>query len=447
MTIPAARLCLLTLLASGAVLGPAANTVSGTSAAPIDTTKSCASQEYNALKDRSDPTNGAGSAPVVVNTANRSSLLVVPGNAVSRLNTTTYVGMGDQITVCIMGLHDWTYVQNQHPNDLRLSIGGHVLKKVPPSGIGPSEQEYLNFVLQLDASDSEDWKAWAAIVDASRHEEAGGKALITVATVADNQFYDSTAYAKVVTGSGSWYWILSLFVVMIGILLYLAATSDLLRYTLAAAPTPPQRSPFSLGLVQMAFWFCLSLAAYIYICLMTKQVHVPMGSVLGLLGISATTGLAAVFVDKQKGAATDTLAAERAALTARVKDLTSTQVTPGSAAEAELLQKKNRLAQVEALLTQSPSDNLPATSKGFLTDILSDGENVSFHRFQMVVWTLVLGVIFVWSVYRNMTMPEFDASLLTLMGISSGTYIGFKFPEKLKTGDPSTGVAAAPATA
>ncbi len=446
MAIPAARSCLLTLLASGAVLGPAANTVSGTSAAPIDQTRSCASQGYKALKDRSDTNNGAGNSPAVVNAANSSTLLVVPGNPALHLNTTTYVGMGRQITVCIMGLHDWTYVQNHQPNDLRLSIGGHVLKNVAPSGIGPSEQEYLNFVLQLDASDAEDWKAWAAIVDASRHEEAG-EALITVATVKDNQFYDSTAYATVVTGSESWYWILSLFVVMIGILLYLAETTDLLRYTLAAAPTRPQRSPFSLGLVQMAFWFCLSLAAYVYICLMTKQVHVPMGSVLGLLGISATTGLAAVFVDKQKNAATDTLAAERTALTARVKDLTSTQVTQGSAAEAELLQKKNRLAQVEALLAQSPSDTLPATSKGFFTDILSDGENVSFHRFQMVAWTIVLGVIFVWSVYRNMTMPEFDASLLTLMGISSGTYVGFKFPEKLKTGDPSTNAAAAPAAA
>jgi hypothetical protein len=27
-------------------------------------------------------------------------------------------------------------------------------------------------------------------------------------------------------------------------------------------------------------------------------------------------------------------------------------------------------------------------------------------------------------------MPEFDTTLLGLMGISSGTYIGFKFPEK-----------------
>src|SRR5260370_8990277 len=112
---------------------------------------------------------------------------------------------------------------------------------------------------------------------------------------------------------------------------------------------------------------------------MTKQAQVPMGSVLGLLGISATTGLAGVFVDKQKNAATDTLAAERAALTARVKDLTSTQVTPGSAAEAELLQKKNRLAQVESLLTQSPSDNLPATSTGLLTDILTTTHNGTVH--------------------------------------------------------------------
>ena len=109
----------------------------------------------------------------------------------------------------------------------------------------------------------------------------------------------------------------------------------------------------------------------------------------------------------------------------------------GSAAEAELLQKKNRLALVEALLAQAPPETSPASSKGFLNDILSDGESVSFHRFQIAVWTIVLGVVFVWSVYRNITMPEFDASLLTLMGISSGTYLGFKFPEKLKTGDTS----------
>lgn len=43
---------------------------------------------------------------------------------------------------------------------------------------------------------------------------------------------------------------------------------------------------------------------------------------------------------------------------------------------------------------------------------------------------LVLGVIFLSSVYNQLTMPEFSATLLGLMGISAGTYIGFKFPEQ-----------------
>lgn len=416
-------------------LGPAVAT-----ARSFDTTQSCAKLEYAAGPD-------TGNAPPV--TPGESTLKVVPGYSTPdhklNLTTTTYIGMGRQVTVCIKGLHDWLYVPGHNPSSLRLSIGGHILSNVPPSGIGPPSQEYLNFVLHLDASDTEDWKAWAAIVDASRHDGPERMALITVASGDNKEFFDSTAYSTVVTSSESWYWILPSFVVMIATLVYLGGTSDLLRYTLGEQPTLPERSPYSLGLVQMAFWFCLSLGAYIYICLMTKQAHVPMGSVLGLLGISATTGLTAVLVDKRKGAATDNLEAERAALTARVKDLAST-ATGGPAAETDLLQKKTRLAQVEAQLAQAPSDTLPATSKGFFNDVLSDGENVSFHRFQMVIWTIVLGCIFVWSVYRNMSMPEFDASLLTLMGISSGTYVGFKFPEKLKTGGPAGNAPAAGTT-
>jgi hypothetical protein len=69
-------------------------------------------------------------------------------------------------------------------------------------------------------------------------------------------------------------------------------------------------------------------------------------------------------------------------------------------------------------------------SNGFLRDVLDDGHGISFHRFQMFVWTIVLGVIFCASVYRRLAMPDFSATLLGLMGISSGTYLGFKFPEK-----------------
>ena len=61
---------------------------------------------------------------------------------------------------------------------------------------------------------------------------------------------------------------------------------------------------------------------------------------------------------------------------------------------------------------------------------MKDGEGLSFHRFQIAVWTVVLGLVFIKSAFLDLVMPEFDTTLLGLMGISSGTYIGFKFPEK-----------------
>jgi hypothetical protein len=48
----------------------------------------------------------------------------------------------------------------------------------------------------------------------------------------------------------------------------------------------------------------------------------------------------------------------------------------------------------------------------------------------MFVWTIVLGIIFVISAYTDLLMPNFSATLLGLMGISAGTYVGFKFPEQ-----------------
>jgi hypothetical protein len=62
-------------------------------------------------------------------------------------------------------------------------------------------------------------------------------------------------------------------------------------------------------------------------------------------------------------------------------------------------------------------------------DILSDANGVSFHRFQVAAWTLVLGIIFVIQVYKVLAMPNFDGSLLALLGISAGTYLGLKIPE------------------
>jgi hypothetical protein len=43
---------------------------------------------------------------------------------------------------------------------------------------------------------------------------------------------------------------------------------------------------------------------------------------------------------------------------------------------------------------------------------------------------MMLGIIFVSSVYDNLAMPKFSGTLLALTGISAGTYLGFKVIER-----------------
>jgi hypothetical protein len=65
-----------------------------------------------------------------------------------------------------------------------------------------------------------------------------------------------------------------------------------------------------------------------------------------------------------------------------------------------------------AVEAQTPSSATAGTSRGFIPDILSDSSGYSFHRFQIFAWTIVLGIMFISSVYNKFTMPEFSATLL-----------------------------------
>jgi hypothetical protein len=96
----------------------------------------------------------------------------------------------------------------------------------------------------------------------------------------------------------------------------------------------------------------------------------------------------------------------------------------------QLTDTRTRMNQIDQQLRTIASQQSATTSAGFMRDILSDSSGYSFHRFQIFAWTIVLGIIFVSSVYNNLTMPEFSTTLLGLMGLSAGTYIGFKFPEQ-----------------
>ena len=365
-------------------------------------------------------------APAIPN--DLSLLKVVPQN--QHATTTQETELDQRITVAVQGLQNWTKISGKAPKDLRLYLAGQKLSESSPT-LASVQNEYLDFHLEIQPKDR---YTWVEILYDAR-QAPDHKIPLSIGWKDTVQVVDSDVEIALLAYPHYTPYIAVSLILLLAAMLFLSVRTDLLRDG-TNPPPPPARLPYNLGKVQMAFWFYLVVTAYLYVWLVTGEYNALTNSVLALIGISAGTGLAAVFLDRQK---VNEILAERArletqatALTARINELTAAAPVPGSQLDQELQEKKNSLIEVQAQLAHTAPPLPPAISKGFIHDILSSGEGVGFHRFQMATWTLVLGIIFVRSVYRELTMPDFDTSLLGLMGLSSGTYIGFKFPEKPK---------------
>jgi hypothetical protein len=230
------------------------------------------------------------------------------------------------------------------------------------------------------------------------------------------------------------------------LLIWLARTTNIIREP-GPKPIGGKLRPYNLGRTQMAFWFFLIYASYLVIWLITDALDTITPSLLGLLGISAGTALSEALIDSGKDSATantlQELTAEKATLEQSIPELqsqissvqTKETMTPDDLSNRDALNKqlqeyRTRLAGITQQIKDLTPPESANISGGFLRDILSDRSGYSFHRFQIFAWMIVLGVIFLSNVYNQLTMPEFSTTLLGLMGISSGTYIGFKFPEQ-----------------
>jgi hypothetical protein len=241
---------------------------------------------------------------------------------------------------------------------------------------------------------------------------------VRVSVGSDDQFAyptNVTNFKLNIIPPARFYLFLILFVVSLVLFIHLCRRTNIIRS--ADAPLTGTR-PYSLSRFQMSFWFFIVIAGYMFMWLITGELDTITDSVLALIGIGAGTALGAALIDS-------TPAGTAQATTATTStDATSAPTTT--------------VTQVAVTVPTAP----PPPSAGFLNDILSDDvDGISIHRFQMFAWTLILGIIFVSSVYKELAMPEFNATLLGLMGISSGTYLGFKFPEKKKSDAAAVGAA------
>ena len=203
----------------------------------------------------------------------------------------------------------------------------------------------------------------------------------------------------------------------------------------------------------MAVWTLTIIIDYVFIWMVTSDFSSLTSGILGLMGISAFTGLASAVVDskkeneqiqhrrehEEKKKTAETEAKKLEGQISVLQDVINAKTPPINLYDQKttLAVKKAELAAQEKEITLRgvKIDALdqaakPSVSVNIIKDLLNDDNGVSFHRFQISVWTIVLITIFVGRVIDTLTMPTFDANLLALMGISGGTYIGFKIPNK-----------------
>jgi hypothetical protein len=303
------------------------------------------------------------------------------------LDVTGEMALGERIVLDVRNLRSYLRSNTRVPAEFVLYLDGRPIEGVVPSlvpGHTPDHEQLAFDVKRTEQSQS----AWSALLG-SPPPSFQRPVTVSFGYGKEDPFETRAAPANLhIIRMRAWGWVFAaLFGLSLGAFIYLAVTKSIIR---EPSDLDEKDRPFSLGRSQMAFWFFIVLASFAFIWLITGVVPPLSGSALALIGISALTALGATLVDTGK-------------------------------------EKKDPKVAKEARRRDSG---------GFAEDLLADADGYSFHRFQMVIWTLVLGVIFVATVYETLAMPEFEGTLLALMGISGGTYVGFKFQER-QTPTPS----------
>jgi len=356
------------------------------------------------------------------------------------------VAIYNTIKIPVENLNEWVKDPRNDASQFVLKIEG-----IPFLGLTPTlirDNTHLQFDLKRTLESRTAWK------DLLSKKPIEVKKEVAVTVSQRNVIVLNEAVATLRIFDIFW---LKMFIVIsiIAILLFwvLAYKSDVLRLS-GRQPTGNRRKAYSLARTQMAFWFFTIIISYMFIWMVTRDLSILTTSVLGLMGLSAATGLGSAIIDANKqqekenkyNNALDHLKSteiEETQLDEEVKQMYISRAIlpdialelrsnsdPLTAKEALLVAKKKEIEYSQQVIKTAHSATTTRASIAFFRDILSDNNGYSFHRVQMFTWTVVLIIIFITSVLNLLTMPEFDTTVLGLMGISGATYLGFKFPNQ-----------------
>jgi hypothetical protein len=355
-------------------------------------------------------------------------------------------GLRDRLVVEVENLSDAI-----NPRDFVLYLDGRPLDGINPSLIQSATPGDKTVKLQFELQRTEKSRAaWTALLGSPNSIAKW----VSVSVGLPNQAALPTDAHISLRLFYRWWLVLASILLVLALIffIWLAKRGWLIHDSNPPSPPPGSLKPYSLALTQAAFWFFLVIGSFILIYMITGEYNVITDQALILMGIGTGTALGAAMIEQTK---TDTsnkdlsgLRPERAKLAALIAELAQKETDlkqkiqdAGANAAPEdkttlqetsiaLQENQGKLIEVDRDIADAQGRLEKPVSENFVTDILTDSNGITLHRFQIVIWTLVLGCLFVYGVYRELSMPEFSGTLLALMGISSGTYLGFKIPER-----------------
>jgi uncharacterized integral membrane protein len=165
------------------------------------------------------------------------------------------------------------------------------------------------------------------------------------------------------------------FLAVILIFAMLARASALLRDVGSTTSVPLDQRTFSLARTQMAWWTLVIVGSYIYEWIASGTMPPLSAQALALMGIYSVLTVGSRSVDLAR----DT--------------------------------------------------HFPPSIPRFFRDLVSDESGVAIHRLQMLIFTIIVGLMFVYQVLTTASMPALEPYTLAIIGISGATYVGLKSTE------------------
>jgi hypothetical protein len=200
------------------------------------------------------------------------------------------------------------------------------------------------------------------------------------------RLFDRQSFTLLTADPKTFYGALCVVLILLTVFIIIACSTDVLRDP-GRGRRVDGNLPFSLSRVQMAFWLFVVIASFLFLFVATQKVTVLNTTCLWLIGIGSGTALAAAGISGDK---------------------------PSNARSGKKVFPFGLSGFGRGI-------------RNFLNDMVTDEtEGYAIYRFQMLAWTIVLGFVFIFKVASDRQIPDFDVSTLGLLGISSGTYLGFK---------------------